>query len=138
MEFINNAVVKLNHLNEDYLNMLVDEYGYLCLNELDEEEMCDIKNTYLYVTKFGECGYYHCDNLHLSDNYVDCGDNISLFLTLAGMTSQIYKNTPYLIMENYKDWKKGDLVLSGLIYNRNVKKSKLTTEQVVAWFNSNK
>ena len=136
MEFINNAVVKLNHLNEDYLNMLVDEYGYLCLDELYEETW-EINNTYLYVTKFGECGYYHCDNLHLSDNYIDCGDNISLFLTLAGMTSGVYKNTPYLIMENYKDWKKGDLVLSGLIYNRDVKKTKLTTEQVVAWFNSN-
>ena len=136
MEFINNAVVKLNHLNEDYLNMLIDEYGYICLNELDVE-MCKLNNTYLYVTKFGECGYYHSNNLHLSDNYIDCGDNISLFLTLAGMTSVVYKNTPYLIMENYKDWKKGDLVLSGLIYNRDVKKTKLTTEQVVAWFNSN-
>lgn len=30
MEYVNNLIVKVNHVNEDYVQMLIDDYGYTC------------------------------------------------------------------------------------------------------------
>lgn len=102
MEYVNNLIVKLNHVNDDYVQMLIDDYGYTCETNVNKEYI-NLTHIYLLTTCDGVCKVIYCDDInkeYLNNKYINCDDNILLFLTLAGMKNELYDYTPCISDDN--------------------------------------